>query len=133
MPIAAFRGTLPWPVAGTVRTPLRPPQAPAFDTYTRAERDRDRRPPPDTPVARRARGHAWSSPTASAATGSWWCVDHGGKHHTLYAHLGEARVQAGQQVAAGEVVGTVGSSGLGGPGLYFEMRFQGRPRTRRSG
>jgi septal ring factor EnvC (AmiA/AmiB activator) len=53
-------------------------------------------------------------------------VDHGGKHHTLYAHLGDVAVQVGQKVAAGERLGSVGA-GLEGPGLYFEVRFQGRP------
>ena len=52
--------------------------------------------------------------------------DHGGKHHTLYAHLAEVRVQPGQKVEAGQVLGTVGS-GVEGAGLYFEVRFQGRP------
>ena len=37
-----------------------------------------------------------------------------------------AAVQVGQKVAAGETVGTTGS-GLEGSGLYFEVRFQGRP------
>ena len=54
-------------------------------------------------------------------------VDHGGKHHSLYAHLAENRVQAGDQVTAGQTIGTAGASGLDGPGLYFEMRFQGKP------
>ena len=53
-------------------------------------------------------------------------VDHGGKHHTLYAHLADVRVQPGQKVATGQVLGVVGS-GVEGPGLYFEVRFQGRP------
>ncbi len=54
-------------------------------------------------------------------------VDHGEKHHTLYAHLGEARVTPGQRLGAGELVGTVGSTSLGGPGLYFEIRRDGKP------
>jgi murein hydrolase activator len=53
-------------------------------------------------------------------------LDHGGKHHSLYAHLREVRVKQGQRLQAGEVLGTVGA-GLEGAGLYFEMRFQGRP------
>ena len=53
-------------------------------------------------------------------------VDHGGKHHTLYAHLGDTRVANGQRVAAGQEVGTAGRS-LEGSGLYFEVRFQGKP------
>jgi septal ring factor EnvC (AmiA/AmiB activator) len=54
-------------------------------------------------------------------------LDHGSKHHSLYAHLNEALVQLGQAVPAGTIVGRVGSGGPEGPGLYFEMRFQGRP------
>jgi septal ring factor EnvC (AmiA/AmiB activator) len=53
-------------------------------------------------------------------------LDHGGKHHTLYAHLADVRVRVGEKVAAGQVLGTVGS-GVVGAGLYFEVRFQGRP------
>jgi septal ring factor EnvC (AmiA/AmiB activator) len=57
-------------------------------------------------------------------------VDHGGKYHTLYAHLAEAAVEVGQKVATGDRVGTAGGSGgasASGPGVYFEVRFQGRP------
>ena len=54
-------------------------------------------------------------------------VDHGSKHHSLYAHLTEARVTPGQRVAAGDVIGSVGTSGLEGPGLYFEIRSLGKP------
>ena len=53
-------------------------------------------------------------------------VDHGGKRHSLYGHLGEAAVAPGQPVAAGAVLGTAGDGGGEGPGLYFEMRYQGR-------
>jgi septal ring factor EnvC (AmiA/AmiB activator) len=35
-------------------------------------------------------------------------------------------VQPGQHVSAGDVLGTVGA-GVEGPGLYFEMRSQGKP------
>jgi septal ring factor EnvC (AmiA/AmiB activator) len=35
-------------------------------------------------------------------------------------------VQLGDRVSAGQRIGTVGS-GIEGPGLYFEVRFQGRP------
>jgi septal ring factor EnvC (AmiA/AmiB activator) len=53
-------------------------------------------------------------------------LDHGSKHHTLYAHLSEIAVAVGQQVAAGAVLGSAGE-GTAGSGLYFEVRFQGRP------
>jgi septal ring factor EnvC (AmiA/AmiB activator) len=54
-------------------------------------------------------------------------LDHGGKHHSLYAHLVETSVQMGQKVATGDILGTVGATSVEGSGLYFEMRFQGRP------
>ena len=42
---------------------------------------------------------------------------------TLYGHLSEIYVQAGQTVRQGEVIGRVGSTGLStGPHLHFELR-----------
>jgi septal ring factor EnvC (AmiA/AmiB activator) len=54
-------------------------------------------------------------------------VDHGGKHHSLYAHLADIAVAPGQDVAAGAPLGTADPAGPDGPGVYFEMRYQGRP------
>ena len=54
-------------------------------------------------------------------------VDHGGKHHSLYAHLAELGVEEGQKLDGGEVVGLSGQGGLESPGVYFEMRHGGRP------
>jgi septal ring factor EnvC (AmiA/AmiB activator) len=54
-------------------------------------------------------------------------LDHGAKHHSLYAHLDEASVALGQNVKTGDLIGRDGGGGLEGPGLYFEIRFQGKP------
>ncbi len=44
--------------------------------------------------------------------------------YTLYGHLDTVTVQVGQQVRAGDVVGTVGSRGVAlGPHLHFEVRW----------
>jgi septal ring factor EnvC (AmiA/AmiB activator) len=53
-------------------------------------------------------------------------VDHGAKHHSLYAHLAEATVEPGQEVAEGTVLGRTAPAGEEGGGVYFEMRYQGR-------
>ncbi len=125
VPIAAFRGTLPWPCSGRVRSTFGRHKHPKFDTYTvqngieiETTADRPARAVHEGTVvfADRFKGY-----------GLMVVVDHGGKHHSLYAHLSEARVQVGQKVEAGDELGTVGASGAEEPGLYFEMRFQGRP------
>jgi septal ring factor EnvC (AmiA/AmiB activator) len=125
IPLGAFRGALPWPVTGKIRSAFGRHKHPKFDTYT-VQNGIEIEAAPDTPVeavhegtvafADRFRGY-----------GLMVILDHGGKHHSLYAHLAEARVEAGQKIGAGQVLGTVGASGLEGPGLYFEMRFQGKP------
>ena len=124
VPMGAFKGELPWPVAGRVRGTFGKHKHPRFDTYT-VQNGIDIEAPVDAPVhavhegavvfADRFRGY-----------GLMVILEHG-RHHTLYAHLAESAVQPGQKVPAGAVVGTVGSSSLAGDGLYFELRTQGRP------
>ena len=55
-------------------------------------------------------------------------LDHGGGVYTGYWHLSELNVQPGEQVAAGERLGAVGSTGLStGAHLHWEMRVGGLP------
>ena len=124
VPVAAFKGALPWPAAGHVRSTFGRHKHPKFDTYT-VQNGIEIEARTDTPVAAVHEG-AVVFAERFKGYGLMVVVDHGGKHLSLYAHLAEARVQAGQRVAAGDVIGTVGTA-LEGPGLYFEMRFQGRP------
>ena len=57
-------------------------------------------------------------------------VDHGGGVTTLYAHQSTVATNAGKPVAAGELLGRVGSSGLStGPHLHFEVRVDGAPQN----
>jgi septal ring factor EnvC (AmiA/AmiB activator) len=125
VPVAAFKGSLPWPVPGRVRSGFGRRKHPRFDTYT-VQNGIEIEAPVETPVtavhegtvvfAERFRGY-----------GLLVVVDHGGKHHSLYAHLTEVKVTPGQRVAAGDAIGSVGTSGLEGPGLYFEIRSLGKP------
>ena len=48
-------------------------------------------------------------------------LSHGGGYYSLYLYLGQIRVQEGQDVAAGDVVGTVGRGPEEGPHLYFQI------------
>jgi len=125
IPIAAFRGSLRWPAEGRVRAGFGRRKHLRFDTYT-LHNGIEIACPVDEPVhvvhegtvvfAERFRGY-----------GLMVVIDHGGKHHSLYAHLAELNVHAGDRVAAGDVIGISGQGGLESPGVYFEMRYQGRP------
>lgn len=55
-------------------------------------------------------------------------LDHGGGFMTLYAHAATLMKRVGEFVNSGEVIATIGDTGgLGEPGLYFELRRQGKP------
>jgi murein DD-endopeptidase MepM/ murein hydrolase activator NlpD len=53
-------------------------------------------------------------------------LNHGGGLLTLYGHMSRLAVAPGQQVAAGQVIGYVGSTGLStGPHLHYELHRNG--------
>ena len=59
--------------------------------------------------------------------GQFVIVDHNIDYITLYAHMSEVLVEEGEVVAAGQVLGRVGSTGNStGPHLHFEIRDFGR-------
>ncbi len=69
-------------------------------------------------------------------SGAGWCggyglcvtVDHGDGLYTLYGHLSRVDVATGQQVANGQSLGLVGSTGQStGPHLHYEVRVNGHP------
>ncbi len=63
---------------------------------------------------------------AEIGYGNLVIVLHEGGLTTLYAHLRDFRVQVGQAVKGGEILGRVGSTGrVTGPHLHFEVRRDG--------
>lgn len=72
----------------------------------------------ETPVP----GQNWGG----SGYGNYFIIDHGNGVSTLYAHCSNVYVSNGQQVSAGEAVGTVGSTGGStGSHLHFEVRING--------
>lgn len=62
-----------------------------------------------------------------AGYGKLVTVEHADGFVSLYGHLSEIRVNPGQKVAAGKILGLVGSTGLAtGPHLHFEWRRNGK-------
>jgi murein DD-endopeptidase MepM/ murein hydrolase activator NlpD len=60
-------------------------------------------------------------------------LDHGGGLTTRYGHLSKIEVAAGQQIARGEMIGRVGSTGRStGPHLHYEVRINEEPVNPRS-
>ncbi len=61
-----------------------------------------------------------------AVRGNAVIIDHGGGVFTGYWHMSEMKVAAGMEVAAGDVLGLVGNTGLStGAHLHWELRIDG--------
>ena len=55
-------------------------------------------------------------------------VNHGSGYHTLYGNLSEIFSKVGDIIKENQLLGKVGTSGiLNAPGLYFEIRYKGKP------
>lgn len=56
-------------------------------------------------------------------------IEHKGGYHSLIAGLGQIQTTVGQSVIAGEPIGLLPDSSLGGskPSLYYELRYKGQP------
>jgi murein DD-endopeptidase MepM/ murein hydrolase activator NlpD len=55
-------------------------------------------------------------------------IDHGFGYKSVYAHLNEINTRRGREVSRGEVIGTVGNTGLStAPHLHYEVWMNGEP------
>lgn len=64
----------------------------------------------------------------SGGYGNVVALDHGDGFTSVYAHLSEIAVRAGDEVDAGHLVGLVGCTGrCSGDHLHFEIRLEGKP------
>jgi murein DD-endopeptidase MepM/ murein hydrolase activator NlpD len=117
--VPSSRGLI-WPVSGPVTSPF-------GYRWGRLHAGIDIGVPYGTPI------HAAASGTVVLAGwtggyGNYTCIDHGGGLATCYAHQSSYAVSGGAQVAQGQVIGYVGSTGHSfGAHLHFEVRINGTP------
>ncbi len=63
-----------------------------------------------------------------AGFGKLVTIKHKAGYSSLYGHLSEIRVNPGDRIKAGDILGRVGSTGnVTGPHLHFEWRRKGAP------
>jgi septal ring factor EnvC (AmiA/AmiB activator) len=124
LPIRPFRGDLDWPVAGRMLTAFGRrgagvAGAPAQNgvQFTAQE---------GSPVRAVHDGTiVYTGPFTGY--GTLVIVDHGGQTFSLYGQLAATQVERDAKVERGDVIGTAGRVLVGLPGMYFEMRVDGKP------
>lgn len=98
--------------------PRKPPTAGSSSNH----KGLDMAAPMNTPVRAAKAGTVTLSRDDSGGYGKWIEVKHADGSRTRYPHLNSRGAQVGDQVAAGQVIGKVGSTGNStGPHLHFEI------------
>jgi murein DD-endopeptidase MepM/ murein hydrolase activator NlpD len=123
-------GKLLRPLAGPVTSPFGNRLDPYYHVW-QLHAGIDLAAPPGTAIVAAAPGRVTQAGW-SGGYGNYTCIEHGQvggqRLSTCYGHQSRLLVAPGQQVAAGQVIGLVGSTGAStGPHLHFEVRLDGRP------
>jgi len=122
-----LKGKLLWPADGKIAIPYGSHKDPQFDT----------------PVFRNgihiqttdSAGDARAVYGGKVIFAEWFkgfgqlvIINHGSGYHTLYGNLSEIFSKVGDIIKENQVIGKVGTSGvLNAQGLYFEIRYKGKP------
>jgi septal ring factor EnvC (AmiA/AmiB activator) len=118
-------GRTPRPVAGRIRAGFGRQIDPEFKTAT-LRTGVEIEAPAGAPVQAIAPGRVLFAGWFRGY-GQMVIVDHGGGDLSVSGYLDEVHVAAGDSVAAGQPIGAVGETGsASGPGLYFEIRHDGK-------
>ena len=125
VPFTARRQTLSWPVEGSITGRFGRQRDARFGTSTVSNGVTIA-----SPLGTAVRAlHPGSVVFAGPFTGfgQLVIVDHGQQSYSLYGYLSALLVQRGTTVEGGAIVGEVGDTPEGKPGLYLEVRVDGRP------
>jgi septal ring factor EnvC (AmiA/AmiB activator) len=124
-PFAKLRGQLPWPVKGRVKK--------LYGHQKQLSELRWQGVLIEAPVGR----HVRAISRGRIAFADWLrglgniiIIDHGNSYLSLYGHNESLFKSAGEWVEAGDIIGSIGSSGgQKKPSLYFEIRKKGKPQN----
>jgi len=84
--------------------------------------------PVGTPVFATGDGTVETAESSKRGSGNRIVIDHGFGYKTTYSYLDELKVRNGSRVKRGDVIGTVGNSGLSvAPHLHYEVVLNGKP------
>lgn len=116
-----------WPVLGPITSPFGDTRVNTSSGGTRPHMGLDIGASTGTPVIAPGDGIVTSA-AWEAEYGRLVCIDHGHGFVTMFGHLKEIHVKAGDKIRMGQIIGTVGASGVAtGPHLHYEVRIYGRP------
>ena len=121
LPLRPFQGDLEWPAAGPVRQRIN-----AVSAGRRTTGGIEIAAEESSPVVAVHDGTV-AFAGSFTAFGNLVILDHGAQSFSLYGYLMEPAVARGARVERGRPIGAVGVSPTGRPGLYFELRVDGRP------
>lgn len=84
--------------------------------------------PVGTPVYATGAGRVVVASRSQRGSGNRIVIDHGYGYKTVYAHMYELNTRVGRNVSRGDVIGTVGNTGLStAPHLHYEVLINEEP------
>ncbi len=121
-----LKGKLLWPAEGKIAIPYGTQKDPQFDTpvfrngiHIQTDASVD---------ARAVYGGKVIFAEWFKGFGQLIIINHGSGYHTLYGNLAEIFSKVGDIIKENQVIGKVGTSGvLNAQGIYFEIRYKGKP------
>ncbi|MBO1114835.1 LysM peptidoglycan-binding domain-containing M23 family metallopeptidase [Bordetella petrii] len=115
---AAVRGIkLVWPADGTVTHRYNGSSSKGITIVNKT----------GTPVRAAAAGSVVYAGNRLRGYGNLVIVQHADHFLSIYAHNNRMLVKEGQKVSQGQQIAEMGSTDRSGPGLYFELRYRGKP------
>jgi septal ring factor EnvC (AmiA/AmiB activator) len=123
VPLAPFRGTLGWPVTGTVSSTFGEGGGRLGGTSARNGIEIASE---DGAIVQAVYAGTVGFADVFPGFGRLVILEHGGNAYSLYGYLGAVSVTPGTQVEAGAEIGRVGLAPAGPPALYFELRVDGQ-------